>query len=915
MRDLDRGGSRSGFRGGGMWRPSLVRLLLLLGLELVVLRGNAVHAADNGGKVAGAYSPHKDDSQALINNSAAFTINSFTTDSSSSSSFLTFDALSFPTQASYLADQLVRLIPGIDINAVDETADLVSCRVPADRVGELNGGDAAMRLDVLREAVRGLDGRGVKVGVVSNSFNRYDPDYYDGVGTTARQDYRSGDLPREGVTVLKDAKKEYLWSDEGRAMLQIVHDLAPKASLYFHTGVGGQAMLTRAFDRLTAAGCNVIVDDIKYYFEAFYEEGPVAQAAGRAFANGTACFTAAGNDDRQAWETTLWQEDRDGFYVFDDGRNYQTFSIAAGDEVAFVFQWDEPFTNCQIDLDIFLSQDGHTKPVALDTANNIGGQPVASMSIGNSGTSDTTYRLKIQRVRSEGERRYPGRVKYVFVSGLGTSGPTSDLSHAFASSITGHENSPVEFTVGAAYYKQTPAFGTGVALRQAYSSAGGGTPLLFNADGARLSTPIIPKKPDACAPDGVDTTFFGSRDEDNSGYPDFFGTSAAAPHAGGLAALLLQVRPAFAPAALYDLMRRTADDMDDERTPDFDYGYDNATGYGFLNGRSAYTSARCHSTCGSKVLVYPFHLDRGCGPSSSSSSFRLVCRRTASGGTLKLATPSGLYRIEAFGPNYLLLADVNGQLAAYGCGGSSVGKVSFTSYGADGRLLKSASCVSSVSSSTPSYVNGTQGGCSVPLSYPTTRVLYSSSTSSPSSCGGANILYPPAVRDSLITPANTASNYFVRVDYVFDNIPPRPFASQACGREFWDEYLCRWPEGVEGMLPTTPVRDAMARAGENNDGDRAAVDRKFSRTFTLLQAVSRRPPTGNVAFYNLAGEAAAALLNAYQVRYNGYPDDVRALFIAALASGADVADATARFSALNNGGFCPLTPCQGDERR
>ena len=96
-------------------------------------------------------------------------------------------------------------------------------------------GDAVMNADSARSTF-GVDGAGVKIGVISNAFNGY-----GGAPSVATQ-IANGDLPGvgnpngylTGVTIVKDDLSATFY-DEGRAMLEIVHDDAPGAALYFHS--------------------------------------------------------------------------------------------------------------------------------------------------------------------------------------------------------------------------------------------------------------------------------------------------------------------------------------------------------------------------------------------------------------------------------------------------------------------------------------------------------------------------------------------------------------------------------------------------------------------------------------------------------------------------------------------------------
>jgi hypothetical protein len=111
----------------------------------------------------------------------------------------------------------------------------------------------AHQVDELRQKYPNLTGTGLKIGVLSDSY-----DTSMSAVTDARDDIASGDLPND-VTVLLDLPPFSNQVDEGRAMLQLIHDIAPDAKLFFRTAFLGQQDFANGIGELADAGCDVIV--------------------------------------------------------------------------------------------------------------------------------------------------------------------------------------------------------------------------------------------------------------------------------------------------------------------------------------------------------------------------------------------------------------------------------------------------------------------------------------------------------------------------------------------------------------------------------------------------------------------------------------------------------------------------------
>jgi len=151
-------------------------------------------------------------------------------------------------------------------------------------------GDVTHRANTARGTFN-VDGTGIKIGVLSNGV----------VNLAASQ--AAGDLGP--VTILPGQTGS---GDEGTAMLEIVHDLAPGAQLFFATANSTPGTFATNIRNLRTAGCDIIIDDVFYFVETPFQDGQdpaivsntnggaVTQAVNDVTAAGALYFSSAGND-------------------------------------------------------------------------------------------------------------------------------------------------------------------------------------------------------------------------------------------------------------------------------------------------------------------------------------------------------------------------------------------------------------------------------------------------------------------------------------------------------------------------------------------------------------------------------------------------------------------------------------------
>ena len=469
-----------------------------------------------------------------------------------------------------------------DLEAVAAIPEVRKVRQPTPRFTHainVSEGDQTHGADESR-GFFGVNGAGVKVCVLS-----------DGVDSIAALE------ATDDVSTVDVLPGQAGSGDEGSAMLEIIHDLAPGAALGFATAFTDEASFAQNILDLAADGCNIIVDDIIYLDESAHQDGPVAQAVNTVTAAGVLYFSSAGNEGNITDGTSgTWEGDFNGngtipalgagagtAHNFGDGG--QSILVTVGGAVS-VLTWAEHYDGAAgtgiatFDFDIYDMDGGLTTIFDASTAvqDGVGNDDLAVEIMGFSLAGERLVVVQFapgttSSVPMFNFINFRGEVDPLLATVGATRGHSAAVD-AFSTAAT-----PAAAPFGATPPGPFPGLFTAANESESFTSDGRRR-IVLSPTGVELCpgnrTSIcavdIRQKPDITAADGVACAA--------PGFNPFYGTSAAAPHAAAIAALMKHAVPAATPAQIRTAIETSAIDIEAA-------GDDQDTGEGIIMAHAA----------------------------------------------------------------------------------------------------------------------------------------------------------------------------------------------------------------------------------------------------------------------------------------------------------------------------------------
>jgi hypothetical protein len=506
-----------------------------------------------------------------------------------------------------------RAVPGAPSNsmaALQESSRLLARPAASSAGGIDRNGVTIMRADQF-VAQTGTSGAGAKVGVQS-------------VGISSLQTIQArGELPAVQVVKPSDGASSPT-GDEGTALLEEVHAVAPGAGLAY-CGPGTFIEYTSCLSQLIVAGATILVDDLIFpQQDLLSSDSSAVQAVGQILAKNpaVALFTAQGNYNGSYWEGNYSPvalsslglppltcpsngATQTDYYVSEfDGDPSQLLTVTQSSRIPLAFAWADPPDHNASKFDVYwVDANDSTKSGCLSTASATDTQ----VSVGTAFAAGS-YSLYI----ATPDASPGGKFLKLWVGGDGL---TSLSKSTTGSIVTPQAYASGAVTVGAV--NGSDGVGNNI---EPFSSLG---PIAVAfPDATRLQAPVL-VAPDGINVDAAGTYFAGTLFPDGN----FYGTSASAPNAAAVAALIRGAFPGLTASQLVSALKAGAVQLGSV-TPDGTFGYGRIDAIGALGTFPVPTMTSLPDsalTAGSSSPFYPFTVS-----GASALHFTVTSSNTAS---------------------------------------------------------------------------------------------------------------------------------------------------------------------------------------------------------------------------------------------------------------------------------------------
>lgn len=428
-------------------------------------------------------------------------------------------------------------------------------------------------------------GSGIRIGVLSDGATSY------------ADSQASGDLPPTCAPAPPSTPASQACfypihnhsGDEGTAMAEIIHDIAPGAQIYFSTGDTSITGFANSIRELrNTYHCDIIVDDLSYYVESVFQDGQAAaivsstnggvvtQAVNDVVAAGALYFSSAANSGNlDAGTSGTYEGDFNSggtnallsggtVHNFGGGQLYDVLTggngSGSGDFPSYSLMWSDPLGAASNDYDLYVLDS--TGSFVITGSNDV-----------QSGTQDpyeaVAYDADIYpNARFVVFKHNGAAIRYFHIDtnrgtlSIGTSGSTH--GHNAASSAYGVAAAPAfmpSFLPDPPTYGPYPSTFSTTSTIEPFSSDGPRR-VFFNGAGSAFTPGNLTstggkllQQPFIAAADGVAVTGAGGFEN------PFFGTSAAAPHAAAITALLRSAKPTLTAAQIKTALISSAVDV------------------------------------------------------------------------------------------------------------------------------------------------------------------------------------------------------------------------------------------------------------------------------------------------------------------------------------------------------------------